>query len=39
MKRLIPILLILALALTLGGCGDFAPGPDGDAGHDGGVFL
>ena len=27
MKRLIPILLILALALTLGGCGDFAPDP------------
>ena len=27
MKRLIPILLILALALALGGCGDFAPDP------------
>ena len=25
MKRLIPILLIFALALALGGCGDFAP--------------
>lgn len=27
MKRLIPILLIFALALALGGCGDFAPDP------------
>lgn len=27
MKRLIPILLILALAQALGGCGDFAPDP------------
>ena len=27
MKRHIPILLILALALALGGCGDFAPDP------------